>query len=43
MESRKLSDFDFTVFRKPPKLKCREIWPLQIREIQVWRKFYVIT
>ena len=29
-------------FPKIVKLKCREIWPLQIREIKVSRKFHVI-
>ena len=29
-------------FPKIAKLKCREIWPLQIREIKVSQKFHVI-
>ena len=40
MKSRKLSDYSFP---KITKLKCRGIWPLQICEIKVLRKFHVIN
>ena len=37
-KSRKLRNYHSTIFAK---LKCREIWLLQIREIEVSRKLHV--
>ena len=41
-ETAKIRWLKFYNFPKIEKLKCREIWPLQICEIKVSRKFHVI-